>query len=524
MSEKNYLNETVVPRMPKSVSNEQLFIFVPVASDAVAGILKVNRTDFYQNRLPVLKIVESESLVSTILDPSGESIPNPKYNANGYARAGIIKSYVDAADKALKDNVDLKQDKNLSKTIAEATTVEGALSNLDASVVKLKSDVNVAEGDINTLKNADEGLANRINNLEQSAYVGETPIGTYPSGATLPTPEQLTAFVQQEVSRAPKLGDVVLFTQIVTDGTDKSYKFMYTETGWSNYVVSILEKLSNTPGTSDTDGYTQKAVNGIVQNPNLLINPNFAINQRGQTSYTETGYTVDRWTLDAGGTLTPQNDGIKLIGACRQFYEEPNQLWGKTVTLSFKTASGITSKSGMLPKVAPSSNITLVSTNTDDSGVNAIIRHVGNKIAVVISATTETKIYWAKVEIGSVATEFSPPSIAEELQKCYRYYKKITNLQQQTYSGLGIAYGDGSGARMNIEGTFRTVPTVTSSGSFAIVANGAVKTISSMAMQSFNSTNVVVKFTLNSALADGLCGYLLSNNSPGAYIALDAEI
>ena len=37
MSEKNYLNETVVPRMPKSVSNEQLFVFVPVASGAVAG-------------------------------------------------------------------------------------------------------------------------------------------------------------------------------------------------------------------------------------------------------------------------------------------------------------------------------------------------------------------------------------------------------------------------------------------------------------------------------------------------------
>ena len=97
-------------------------------------------------------------------------------------------------------------------------------------------------------------------------------------------------------------------------------------------------------------------------------------------------------------------------------------------------------------------------------------------------------------------------------------------MQQQTYSGLGIAYGDGAGARINIEGTFRTVPTVTSSGSFAIVANGAVKTISSMAMQSFNSTNVVVKFTLNSALQDGLCGYLLSNNSPGAYIDLDAEL
>ena len=101
---------------------------------------------------------------------------------------------------------------------------------------------------------------------------------------------------------------------------------------------------------------------------------------------------------------------------------------------------------------------------------------------------------------------------------------KITNLQKQGYAGLSIAYGDGSGARMIVENTFRRNPTVITNGAFVIVANGEYKTVSAMAMQSFNSTNVVVKFTLSSALADGLCGYLLSNNSPGAYIALDAEI
>lgn len=363
MSELNYINETVVPRMPKSVSDEQLFVFVPVGSDIIAGIFKINTNDFDVASLPVLKIVESESLVSTILDSSGKSIPNPKYNANGYVRAGIIKAYVDAADKTLQDNIDLKQDKNLSKTIAEATTVEDALTNLDSSTKDLKGRMLTAEGNINTLKATvgdatsglvkqvndnsaaiiankndtddaigaldkrvtansdsittldgkvtglgntkqdkainipgieaknvegalqeldsessahaesinnlkavDEGLTNRVNNLEQSAYGGETPIGTYPSSATLPTSEQLTAFVQQEVSRAPKLGDVVLFTQIVTGGTDKSYKFMYTATGWSNYVIPTVESATNTDkgilqGTlGDTTGNVQVSI------------------------------------------------------------------------------------------------------------------------------------------------------------------------------------------------------------------------------------------------------------------------
>ena len=363
MSEFNYINETVVPRMPKSVSDEQLFVFVPVGSDIIAGIFKINTDDFDVASLPILKIVESESLVSTILNPSGESIPNPKYNADGYVRAGVIKDYVDAADEALQNKIALKQDKNLSKTIAEATTVEDALTNLDSSTKDLKTRMTTAEGDIDALENtvgdatsglvkqvndnsaaiianknatdgaigdlqsqlnttnenlnttngnvanlgtnkqdkainipgitaknvegalteldgessahaesindlkaADESLTNRVTNLEQSAYGGETPIGTYPSSATLPTQEQLTAFVQQEVSRAPKLGDVVLFTQIVAGGTDKSYKFMYTATGWSNYVIPTVESATNTDkgilqGTlGDTTGNVQVSI------------------------------------------------------------------------------------------------------------------------------------------------------------------------------------------------------------------------------------------------------------------------
>lgn len=337
MSELNYINETVVPRMPKSVSDEQLFVFVPVGSDIIAGIFKINTDDFDINSLPILKIVESESLISTILDPSGKSIPNPEYNADGYVRAGIIKAYVDAADKALQDAINLKQDKidnslnttsknvvgainevkgtadsalakanaiakdiknNIKPSINNAvkdasdakatatraennvTELSNKVTNINSQVVantgnikQLRTDlnglttrVNTTEEDIDNLVTKDGELTSRINNLEQSAYGGETPIGTYPSSATLPTSEQLTAFVQQEVSRAPKLGDVVLFTQIVTDGTDKSYKFMYTATGWSNYVIPTVESATNTDkgilqGTlGDTTGNIQVSI------------------------------------------------------------------------------------------------------------------------------------------------------------------------------------------------------------------------------------------------------------------------
>lgn len=349
MSELNYINETVVPRMPKSVSDEQLFVFVPIGNDVVAGIFKINTRDFDVASLPVLTIKQDDAVTQ---------------NGTGFVRGGAVYSFVTDEDGKLQEQItDLKnnkQDKNLSKTIAGATTVEGALTNIDADATALAGRVSTAESEIdalqdtvnnpssglvkkvnyiaadvrtinntkipaldkrvtansdsittldgkvtglsnnkqdkainipgitaknvegalteldsessahaesiNNLKAADEVLINRVNNLEQSAYGGETPIGTYPSGSTLPTQEQLTAFVQQEVSRAPKLGDVVLFTQIVTGGTDKSYKFMYTATGWSNYVIPTVESATNTDkgilqGTlGDTTGNVQVSI------------------------------------------------------------------------------------------------------------------------------------------------------------------------------------------------------------------------------------------------------------------------
>ena len=352
MSELNYINETVVPRMPKSVSDEQLFVFVPTGSDIIAGIFKINTDDFDINSLPVLTINQDDTVTE---------------NGIGFVRGGAVYTFVKAEVNYLND---IKQNKKLSEPIAGETTVEGALTNLagrmntaEGNVTNLKGRMFTAEGDIKTLKTtvgdatsglvkqvndnsaaiianknatdddiealdkritansdsittldgkvtglgnnkqdkainipgitaktvegalteldgessaheesinnlkaADESLTNRVNNLEQSAYGGETPIGTYPSGSTLPTSEQLTAFVQQEVSRAPKLGDVVLFTQIVTGGTDKSYKFMYTATGWSNYVIPTVESATNTDkgilqGTlGDTSGNVQVSI------------------------------------------------------------------------------------------------------------------------------------------------------------------------------------------------------------------------------------------------------------------------
>ena len=359
MSELNYINETVVPRMPKSVSDEQLFVFVPVGNDTVAGIFKINTKDFDNSKLPVLTIKQDDTITE---------------NGIGFVRGGAVYSFVKSEVNYLNN---IKQDKNLSEPIAGKTTVEGALTNLagrmniaEGNVTDLKGRMLTAEGNINTLKTtvgdatsglvkkvndnaqaisdnkkdtddaigaldkrvtansnsittldgkvtglsnnkqdksinipgieaknvegalqeldgessahaesinslkaADESLTNRVTNLEQSAYGGETPIGSYDSGPTLPSEDELTQFVITHTtpSRAPKLGDVVLFTQIVTGGTDKSYKFMYTASEpehWANYVIPTVESATNTDkgilqGTlGDTTGNVQVSIVG----------------------------------------------------------------------------------------------------------------------------------------------------------------------------------------------------------------------------------------------------------------------
>ena len=357
MSELNYINETVVPRMPKSVSDEQLFVFVPVGNDTVAGIFKINTRDFDVASLPVLTIKQDDTVTE---------------NGIGFVRGGAVYSFVKSEVNYLNN---IKQDKNLSEPIAGKTTVEGALTNLagrmniaEDNVTDLKGRMFTAEGNINTLKTtvgdatsglvkqvndnsaaiiankkdtddaigaldkrvtansnsittldgkvtglgnnkqdkainipgisaktvegalteldgessahaesinslkaADESLTNRVNNLEQSAYGGETPIGSYDSGPTLPSQDELTNFVITHTtpSRAPKLGDVVLFTQVVIGGTDKSYKFMYTASEpdhWTYYVIPTVESATNTDkgilqGTlGDTTGNVQVSI------------------------------------------------------------------------------------------------------------------------------------------------------------------------------------------------------------------------------------------------------------------------
>lgn len=246
---------------------------------------------------------------------------------------------------------------------------------------------------------------------------------------------------------------------------------------------------------------------GLGYNPNLLINPDFAINQRGEASYTVTGkYTVDRWTLDTGSSLTVGANGITLLGGIRQFIEGGNtRYWNKCLTVSITTDSGTTSSSGRLPASAPVSNTTFVNMEKDGSGVNAIVRWVSNKLAVIINATTSANVYSVKLERGVNATPFCPPNPAEELPKCQRYYCAIAagdNFTEycfgNTISSSGFLLGIDTPVQMRIAPTM----TISSPNDFTI-RYGSDKDNNYNPMQSGTSTLTLRKYNGTKAILSG---------------------
>lgn len=159
-------------------------------------------------------------------------------------------------------------------------------------------------------------------------------------------------------------------------------------------------------------------------NPNLLINPDFKINQRGQSTYSSTGAgcTVDRWVgtnvqtvVNSDGTVSVSS----LSGTGYYTQHEENISYGKHTYSIYVQA--ITGTVKAFYKSKDSKDIELGTlkqglntfTSSDD-GFKSFFLNVAGGSSVTLK--------YAKVEQGKVATSFVAPNPADELIKCQRYY------------------------------------------------------------------------------------------------------
>lgn len=221
-------------------------------------------------------------------------------------------------------------------------------------------------------------------------------------------------------------------------------------------------------GNSDTlDGLH---ANEIASNPNLLINPDFRINQRGETAWsigTTHAYFVDRW-YSARTNLSLSDDGLMLAwngtdGSDGWIQEkvETKALFGKTVTISVNANDKIYTITDTIPETVNASTTKLIEGTTM---AVSLTNHGGNTFAVVLhsTSTTPSLIRWIKCELGRIATPFVPPDPATELLKCQRYFIRLKN----AFGWIGSGFTNKTLARcvIPLPTTMRISPTVTLNG------------------------------------------------------------
>lgn len=158
-------------------------------------------------------------------------------------------------------------------------------------------------------------------------------------------------------------------------------------------------------------------------NPNLLINPDFKINQRGQSTYssTGTGGTVDRWVganvktvVNSDNTVTVSS--LRGIGYYTQ--QEESISYGKHTYSIYVQAITGTVKAFYKNKDSKDVQLGILKQGLNtftsaDNGFKCFFLYIDDGSSVTLK--------YAKVEQGTVATSFIAPNPAEELTKCYRF-------------------------------------------------------------------------------------------------------
>ena len=262
---------------------------------------------------------------------------------------------------------------------------------------------------------------------------------------------------------------------MATMKTLNGYGFNATELN-GKAASDYLQKTDTATNSAKLGG---KAPEYYIQPRNLLDNSDFRnpVNQRGQTSYTGGGYSIDRWILGVSPVIVNVlGDGIEITGGDSTYnapyvQKVPENLTGKTVTLAICDSDGvITTVTGAVQTDSACTtntawgSITFYHSSSDGTLWAQInVNYGGSKI-----------FHWAALYEGSYTAETLPPYVpkgyAAELAECQRYYELLNDGCSQfirpynsQYIAIAVEYQ-----------TKRVTPTISVKGSLtnALIAAG----------------------------------------------------
>lgn len=245
-------------------------------------------------------------------------------------------------------------------------------------------------------------------------------------------------------------------------------------------------------------------------NPNLLINPDFRINQRGATNY-ENGpstsvntYSVDRWSLYNHKLTVNSDKSITLSntlysnGSFSQILE--NAVKGDvTIQIYVVDVSGSASV-----LVMPSDGSTVVDAGNLKKGLNVFHYNQGLKKIYIKVLNGTITLKYAKVEQGTVATAYTAPNPIEEYPKCQRYFQYIPKLYcvplaftKNTINNLDKFYQATNGnlpTEMRIKPTL-TYKTQTQSDNSELDVKASFE-LNSKSIDTITLNNAIINFTI----------------------------
>ena len=308
-----------------------------------------------------------------------------------------------------------------------------------------------------------------------------------------------------------------------------------------NDTVSEATLLSGaTAHNAAGDLITGKAV---YVNPNLLINRDFSINQRGKAEYTGSGYAVDGWFISANSTY---NATTKVLAAnatatteiyTEQRIENPSEFRRKEITFSANLSSS--APAALKIYAYNGSKYTTIKSDEVYEGVVACTLSIPDDttslfVRVIAYGVGETKVEQAKLELGSIQTLARqdtdgnwviidpPPNPAVELLKCQRYFERVQILVNNRLTAY--MFTDTSSCSYNIEyKPKRTVPTIVKpeyNGRFVEQYNQRVVVLTSFDIESLTTTNVSIHAAFAAALDNKSVGWV---DSLG-YVDISAEL
>lgn len=280
----------------------------------------------------------------------------------------------------------------------------------------------------------------------------------------------------------------------------------------------------------------------MVINPNLLDNPDFVINQRGQSEYTTTGYTVDRWFTQSSFTITPlEGGGIRItpvtaittnLFGLYQDIPVSGTMLGKDYIVTSNVT--VTNEYAFMLIIAYNSSSNVVKTSDKIpllSGINSVtissIPSTTTKIRVQITinsgaqAENITELSWIKLEMGGVATPFCTPDPASEIIKCQRYYYRFKH-QNPTEDNNVCSIGCAVSYRGSVFTAIAVLPVPTMrSGVNATVGYNRIvleettsgAEIPITAITALEQTDSTVQLVLTSELVESIDGSSGSDNS-----------